>query len=627
MNFESLLLQYRSMNTDHLLDDELEHELIIRGVEYSSGESRDMKKRKLRHKLKEQREINDFTIKVIDSEEGCKREMMQIEEKLVKIRDKLEHSKTKKFDMSAVQTRLIHLYYRLDRLKEKVDVNSLVEEILSLLIPFRIENRVVETNVVEAVDRDLMRLSMHEEDEDDSEREGTDCDDSDWRETDCSNKSTEEDTRKKKMRKKKSTVRKAKVNEPKLKKIKEPKKKVHSEEMLKKLLDHIDNFMETKFNNLRREMDKQSAGSIASDEKDFNVADLGRHLKGKKKERHAVKKGKKDSETEEDSSLEEDSGSSRGLRRRPRSVADWRMRYDGKDDGKKLNKFIEEVEFMAEAEGLSKRMLFNEAIHLFAGDARTWYMEGKRNCDFRNWSELIAELKLEFQPPDMDFHYEQQAAQRRQKRSEKFQDYYNAVVEIFRYMAVPPSEERKFDIIFRNLRSDYKNVLVVKGVRTLKALRQWGRKLDSVNMWMYRGRDQESTQKPAQVHEVSAKSFQSRNQSGGKPWRPSPQTREPNQSNWKRPQDKPDTSGPKQPSVRNEGEYREDQPDSSRGALEKRVAGYKVPDRTTCFNCRGKFHYYAVCLAPKEVFCTVCGFPNFRRDNCPFCAKNAKGSA
>lgn len=89
MNFESLLLQYRSMNTDHLLDDELEHELIIRGVEYSSGESRDMKKRKLRHKLKEQREINDFTIKVIDSEEGCKREMMQIEEKLVKIRDKL----------------------------------------------------------------------------------------------------------------------------------------------------------------------------------------------------------------------------------------------------------------------------------------------------------------------------------------------------------------------------------------------------------------------------------------------------------------------------------------------------------------------------------------------------------
>ncbi|XP_052567657.1 uncharacterized protein LOC120430815 [Culex pipiens pallens] len=75
--------------------------------------------------------------------------------------------------------------------------------------------------------------------------------------------------------------------------------------------------------------------------------------------------------------------------RRPRPVSEWNLRYDGKDDGKRLNKFIAEVEGMAEAENLSKRALFKEAIHLFSGEVRTWYMEGKKNRNFTNWKELL----------------------------------------------------------------------------------------------------------------------------------------------------------------------------------------------------------------------------------------------
>ncbi|XP_062708906.1 uncharacterized protein LOC134288341 [Aedes albopictus] len=622
MDFQSLLLQYRSMNTDHLLDDELEYELVIRGVEYSSGESRDLKKRKLRHKLKEQREISDFSMEVIDSEEGCKKELMQVKEKLTKIRDKLENSRTKKTDMSAVQTRLIHLYYRLDRLKDMVDVKGLEGEVLRLLSSSRNESRDAGQTVDDRISRNLMGLSIQEND---------DPGDVDWQEEDYSSGSTREDKRKKKVGRKKKIGKKAKAKaiSPK-KKISKAKSVGKSEEMLKKLIDHVDSYIEERLSRMSEERDRKSSGSVESHEDVHHVVQLGKKMGSREEKKQLRKERFVDSEFEEESVSEAESGSSRGLRRRPRSVADWKLRYDGKDDGKKLNKFIEEVEFMAEAEGLSKRMLFSEAIHLFAGDARTWYMDGKRNRDFCNWGELVAELKLEFQPPDMDFHYEQQAAQRRQRRAEKFQDYYNAVVEIFRYMAVPPSEERQFDIVFRNLRSDYKNVLVVKGVRTLKALRQWGRKLDAVNMWMYRGRDQESTQKPAQVHEVSAKPFQSRNQSGGKTWKapdPPQSSREQNRPSWKRTPDKPGSFPSRKQSAPADGECKESQPESSRQALEKRVAEYKVPDRTTCFNCRGKFHYHSACLAPKEVFCTICGFHNYRRDNCPYCAKNPKGSA
>lgn len=297
------------------------------------------------------------------------------------------------------------------------------------------------------------------------------------------------------------------------------------------------------------------------------------------------------------------------------------MKYDGKDEGKKLNKFIIEVEFMAEAESLSKRDLFNEAIHLFSGEARSWYIEGRKNRDFRNWRELVAELKQEFQPPDMDFHYEQQAVQRRQKRSEKFQDYFNAVMEIFQYMAVAPSEQRMFDIVFRNLRSDYKNVLVVKGIRTLKGLKQWGRKLDSVNVWMYRNREAEVTPKSVQVHEVRRQPSRNEDRPVESRWKSAPQTGKGLRSNQK------DDVERQQLSNRQEVAKDDQRPRSSKADLESRIANYKVPDKLTCFNCRGKYHHYQACLSEKEVFCTICGFHNYTKERCPFCAKNGRTSA
>lgn len=67
------LLQYRSMNVEHLLVDEIEHELVVRQVAFKSGESRDAKKRLLREKLKEQRENNDFEFLYLESLEECEK--------------------------------------------------------------------------------------------------------------------------------------------------------------------------------------------------------------------------------------------------------------------------------------------------------------------------------------------------------------------------------------------------------------------------------------------------------------------------------------------------------------------------------------------------------------------------
>lgn len=447
-------------------------------------------------------------------------------------------------------------------------------------------------------------------------------------------------------------------------------KVVNAEELFDRIIQHVDKVITSKLKTLKigtSAGENQEAGKSRRDKsKSVGIAET-KTVKGlkvkskvqpeKKRERkeqvfRLKKPSKSDSESSarasesECESIEgassenaEESEPEGKLKRRPRPVCDWKLKYDGKDEGRNLNKFVSEVEFMAEAENISKRSLFNEAIHLFSGDARAWYIEGRRNKDFRSWTELVTELKLEYQPPDMDFHYEQQAASRRQKRGEKFQDYYHANKEIFDQMAVPPTEQRKFDIVFRNLRSDYKNSLLVKGVRTLRTLKVWGRKLDSANWFLYRKPDGEQGSRASQVHEINSRPFQREYKSSSMDWRDrktsgrpewnrqksdgfkgssneNRDTRKPTVDNWKADQSKPKQNPPSQ----------QPQEGNSKSILEKRVAAYRVPERTVCYNCRGQFHHYKTCLKEKEVFCTICGFHDFSTDKCPFCTKNGKRS-
>ncbi|XP_062712466.1 uncharacterized protein LOC134289848 [Aedes albopictus] len=655
MNDEHVMI-YQSMNVAHLLDDEVEHELVIRREKFSSGDSRDVKRRKLRGVMKLQRDKNDFTICLLKDEQ-IEAEFQEIDEKLAKIREALENRLVKKVDMPPLKTRLVHLLFRLRRLKEgkKFDTQGLENAAVQMLNNYfsflsTDPDAVLETQ--ERLRNDLSRLSVQggKENGEDEETESL----------------SEEDVvvarRKGKKRRPTSTPRKIRRR-----KMKSPDK------MMKMMMSRIDKYLEQKLSSLNlsrgNEMSSsQSRGPGNSVEVVESVSEeeqpqaegsgaVGRIQVQKNskptrktqvddraaKRREETRRAEVCDESSEDdsdgstsSSDEEESSSSDGARRskrkgssrRPRPVADWKLKYDGKDDGKLLNKFIAEVEFMAEAENISKRTLFKEAIHLFAGEVRTWYMDGKRNKDFRNWSELVTELKLEYQSPDLDFHYEQQATQRRQRRSEKFSEYYNAIKEIFGYMSVPPTEDRKFDIVFRNLRSDYKNALVVKNIRTLKALKVWGRKLDSANWYLYRNKDNEAGQKSAQVHEVSRKPFQKPMGTTGKDWKPKsfgnrvPEQKHQDQKFPRRP-----AENQKPPTPRRDPR-REPSPQegSSAGTLARQAEMYRMPDSEVCFNCRGKNHHYKSCLQKREKFCTKCGLHDFTTENCLFCQKNGRKS-
>lgn len=680
------ILQYRSLNPDHLLDDEIEHELLIRQHDLSRSMSRDAKKRKLRNLLKLQRELNNFDVSSLPREEQ-ELEFRQVEEKLAKVRYMLENRKGKrKTDLPPFKTRLIHLLFRLMRLKDSMKFNTNGLETLAIQL---LNDHFTKIPTGPDAER------TNKESRNDFSGSGvSDSEESEEIEWDTAREANESHPSRRNRRKGVLTWNRT-TSTPKNVGKQKKSKPTSTEKLMKRIMGQVDKYLRQKFDHLNLNIESRS--NVGSDNRiekerkgrteDSNSENEQKNEKKNRTNRKSrkpqkVKKGynvrreyfrenekyDREEESGEESSSEGTDDSSSGSEewvarsrrsgssRQPRPVADWKLRYDGRDEGKRLNKFIAEVEFMAEAENISKRTLFKEAIHLFSGDVRTWYMEGKRNGDFRNWRELVIELKQEYQPPDLDFHYEQQAAERRQRRSEKFTDYYNAVKEIFDYMSVPPTEQRKFEIVFRNLRSDYKNALVVKNIRTLRSLQVWGRKLDSANWYLYKNKDNETARRSAHVHEVEQKPIQKANRDNrdwnrnldknrnaywsndrkndwkndrgnewnrNKDWKQKGcearvteskhgQATEPNRSNVPRPKSVPSTVSPL------EG--------NSMGMVNQRVAEYRVPDRSICFNCRGKNHHYKGCLQEKERFCTVCGFYNFTRENCPYCAKNAPKS-
>lgn len=633
MDRDKFTTWYHFLNVAHLLDDELEYELRIRNVDFSSGEPRHTKRIKLRYVLRKQREDNNFEDRELEESE-LEAELNQVDEKLATIRATLESRKARKSVMPQLQTRLVHLYFRLIRVKKHKDTEGLEAICGTLLREYFSLQSTKQSDVASSNDED-----------DGSDGEGT-LGDEELEE--------EEEIPQEKRAKEKRSSNTLDPGE-------ERRQARQSDELMEMLVEKMDRMITEKLEKLSLIKQSKALGDPEKIRKSKTVYKTEKRQIKKVKEVDQNESKKRNTgrsqgaskstmdKSEEDSTAEEESEANysedyeengtgfqkeeKFLRRRPRPVSDWKLRYDGKDEGRNLNKFLTEVQFLAKAEGISKRTLFNEAIHLFTGDARAWYIDGRKNRDFRNWDEMVAELKLEYQLPDMDYHYEQQASQRRQRKSEKFQDFYNAVKEIFDRMSEPLTEKKMFDILFRNLRIDYKNALLVKGVRSLRTLKVWGRKLDSANWFLYRHKDGEQPSRFSMVNEIrqgpqldrkgwrelqAARNSEWRNRSNYKPkFRSKDNTKDLMQSKEYQPKPEAKKDPPKQ----------DKQEGSSSSTLEKRIAAYKIPDRTVCFNCRGTYHHFNGCLKEREVFCWRCGFHDFETAKCPFCAKNEHRSS
>lgn len=314
------------------------------------------------------------------------------------------------------------------------------------------------------------------------------------------------------------------------------------------------------------------------------------------------------------------------MNQKRRPISEWNIKYDGKDNGQNLVRFIKEVEFYAKSENVSKRELFRSAIYLFKDQAKSWFMSGVENEDFTNWNELVTELKREFLSPDHDHVNEIRAISRKQGSKERFSDYLSEMQKIFNSLTKPISEAKKFEIVYRNLRSDYKGHAVASNINNLADLKRFGRQLDATYWYKYttNQQDQNPARNKNQVNEVSreqrfktkqpvedsSRTFKSRN------FYRSSKTEG---SEEEQPSKKPSRDAGKQIGPNMEK-------NQNQKGLQVLLNNYKPPREGTCFNCRLAGHHQRECRAPRHKFCQKCGFHEVETKDCPYCTKNSQST-
>lgn len=223
-------------------------------------------------------------------------------------------------------------------------------------------------------------------------------------------------------------------------------------------------------------------------EKDQNLLNKGSTKSAVQSKKPGNNNGKQ-SQNQKDPSTREKSIRENSNQRLP--IHKWKIRYDGADNGRRLNEFLREIEFSArsEGEGYSDNELYNSAYLLLVGKARAWFMEVNSQNDLSTWDNLVSELKRESLPPDLDYQYERQAHLRKQGTRERFQDYYLDMTRIFRNMSVPLDEPKKFQILFRNLRFEYKSAMLAANISTISKMREFGKNFDAIN-WKWFARNE-----------------------------------------------------------------------------------------------------------------------------------------
>lgn len=172
--------------------------------------------------------------------------------------------------------------------------------------------------------------------------------------------------------------------------------------------------------------------------------------------------------------------------RRTIPVSQWRIeKYSGTDQGMKLNEFLGLVDQLSLSERVSEEELFDSAFHLFEGPAATWYMSLRSSGRLFNWRHLVYEIRKTFVHPELDTLVRSRIYQRRQQRNETFQEYYFDMDKMFRSMIYQMDDREKLDIVRRNLRTDYKKILLWKPVGDLPQLIDACHLIDASNFSMY----------------------------------------------------------------------------------------------------------------------------------------------
>ncbi|XP_048000268.1 uncharacterized protein LOC125237321 [Leguminivora glycinivorella] len=156
-----------------------------------------------------------------------------------------------------------------------------------------------------------------------------------------------------------------------------------------------------------------------------------------------------------------------------KNVAKWGVKFNGSTDPRS---FLERVEELKLAYGVSDVVLFNSAAQLFVDQGLLWYRGIKEQVS--SWNDLKAILLDEFEPANFDFRLRCEILARTQGLDEPVHIYFAIMSCLFGRLKNPLPEEEKLQILMNNIRPSFSQQLALVNIASIAELKDCCRKLE-----------------------------------------------------------------------------------------------------------------------------------------------------
>lgn len=156
------------------------------------------------------------------------------------------------------------------------------------------------------------------------------------------------------------------------------------------------------------------------------------------------------------------------------NVYKWGVTFTGKSD---LLTFLERVEELRAARGVSYEALFRSAIDLFSDKALCWYRSNKDRVN--SWQALVDLLKRDFLAGDIDDDTWEAIRTRKQERGEPVSIFASVIENMFSRLTVKPDESTRLKLIRKNLLPVFTSRLCLHDISNVDELLRLCRKIEA----------------------------------------------------------------------------------------------------------------------------------------------------
>lgn len=270
---------------------------------------------------------------------------------------------------------------------------------------------------------------------------------------------------------------------------------------------------------------------------------------------------------------------------KPVPVYRWGLKFSGDKHGMSVHAFLQRVEEMCQARGVSKCEVLHSAIDLFEGGALIWYRAVRNSI--MDWNSFVERLRIEFEPFNYDEKLCEEIRRRTQGKDEQIGIYLATMRSLFSRLGSPPSEDQQVKILMRNILPFFQTQLALLNISSYAELKNYCRQLEE--------------------RRESVESF-------APPPRKSQFCLEPDLA----------YAGVEE----NLAEVRiEEHTESAREDM-KGISGNTRPlESVICYNCNMPGHKAIGCASPRKLRCYKCQKLGYTTKTCPDCSQSGNGSS